>query len=129
MRKPVILVIDADAEELEWQRSFVDNALEDAVVICRGPTRDQQCPLLTGHDCPKIHAADGILFQLDLEDDESRQILARYTDELDVPIRVVATGEQSRRFGSQLSSVEVIAPPVGPAKLDAFAAEVEHTIP
>ena len=125
MKSAVVLVIDANADNLHWKEGFLEETLEDQAVICRGPTPQRRCPLLTGHDCSMIHAADGILFELDLDKDESRQILERYTEILDIPIRVVATEDDARKFSSLLSKVEIVTPPIGPAKLDAFAAEVE----
>jgi hypothetical protein len=128
MRRPIVLVVDADAESLESERRFLEAALEDSAVVCRGPRGESQCPLLTGHDCSLIHKADGILFELDLDREEVRQILGRYVETLDVPIRVVATPDQVSRYSSLLDEVEVVNPPLGPAGLDAFAAEVEHSV-
>jgi hypothetical protein len=48
---------------------------------------------------------------------------------LSVPIRVVVTEEQSTRWARFLAPVEVFVPPIGPAKLDAFVAEVESELP
>jgi hypothetical protein len=128
MRKPVVLVVDAHADAVESERRFLEEALEDRALICQGPRGEKKCPLLTGHDCSLIHNADGILFELDLENSEVRQILQRYIESLEVPVRVVATPEQTARYSSILSKVETVHPPVGPASLDAFAAEVEHSI-
>ncbi|MDP9234630.1 MAG: hypothetical protein M3P01_08775 [Actinomycetota bacterium] len=126
--KPVVLIVDADLVELDWGKRFLEDALEDGALLCQGPGDNQRCPLLTGHDCSLIHQADGIMFELDLDRDEDRDILQRYTEMLDVPIRVVATPEQLHRYPSLLENVEVVAPPVGPARLDAFAAEIESSI-
>jgi hypothetical protein len=128
MRKPIVLVVDADAESLESERRFLEAALEDKAVVCRGPRGERQCPLLIGHDCSLIHKANGILFELDLDRDDVRQILGRYVETLDVPIRVVATPDQVSRYSTLLDKVEVVNPPFGPAGLDAFAAEVEHSV-
>jgi hypothetical protein len=125
MKKPLVLVVDADAKDLEWEKRFLEDVLEEEASVCRGPGTDRECPLITGLDCSKLHAADGILFELDLDKEVSRRILQRYTEVLDIPIRVVATPEDVRRYSTLLSRVEVVDPPIGPAKLDAFAAEVE----
>jgi hypothetical protein len=50
------------------------------------------------HDCSLIHSADGILSELDLEEKEVRQVLQRYIETLEVPVRVVATPEQAERL-------------------------------
>lgn len=128
MKKPMVLVVDLDTENLEWERTFLEEALEDGALICRGPTGHKTCPLLTGADCALIHDADGILFELDLDKSQSRRILQRYKDDLDIPIRVVATPEDMLRYSSLLEGLEVVTPPIGPAKLDAFAAEVESEV-
>lgn len=128
MKKPMVLVVDVDTENLEWERTFLEEALEDGALVCRGPTEHKTCPLLTGDDCALIHDADGILFELDLDKSQSRRILQRYKDQLDIPIRVVATPEDLRRYYSLLEGLEVATPPIGPAKLDAFAAEVESEV-
>jgi hypothetical protein len=91
MRTPMILVVDADAQNLEWERTFLEESLEDGALMCRGPSGDKHCPVLVGVDCPLVHAADGILFELDLDKEDSRRVLQRYTETLDVPTRVVAT--------------------------------------
>jgi hypothetical protein len=83
------------------------------------------CPILRGDHCPRLEQADGVLFQLDLDREDHRAILARYIELLDVPIRVVCTADQKVRYSELLEPVEVVTPPVGPAALDGFASEVE----
>jgi hypothetical protein len=121
-RTPIILDVNPDPDAVDWDEDFLDR-LDLPVVHCYGPQAGQ-CPLLVGLPCGKIDHADGILFQLDLDILDHRRILERYADTLDVPIRAVATKEQQERYADLLHRVEVFTPPVGPATLDAFAAEV-----
>lgn len=127
MNKAVILDVNPDSYELDWEQDFLSR-IETLVVSCCGPDTQGGCPLLRGEPCAKIEVADGVLFQLDLDRAEHRRLLAKYVRLLDVPIRVVVTQEQKQRWAHLLELVEVFTPPIGPAKLDAFAAEVESEI-
>lgn len=126
MRPPLILDVNPNPEALAWQRGLLKD-MSIPVVGCCGPELSGGCPLLRGEHCPKVDAADGVIFQLDLDRPEHRRILVKYMVELDAreaPLRVVVTEEQKRRWPKLLERVEVFTPPVGVAKLDAFAAEV-----
>lgn len=124
MRTPVVLDINPDPEALDWEQDFLGR-LELPVITCRGPLEPGGCPLLKGNACGKIEAADGVLFQLNLDLPDHRHILGHYIRLLDVPIRAVVTEDQKKRWAKLLDKVEVFTPPIGPAKLDAFAAELE----
>lgn len=127
MRAPMILDVNPDPEALNFEQDFL-NRLEIPVTKCCGPDAVGGCPLLRGEPCLKIEHADGVLFQLDLDRTEHRQILAKYVALLDVPIRAVVSPEQKKRWAPLLQHVEVFVPPIGPAKLDGFAAEVESQL-
>lgn len=127
MRQATILDVNPDPSALAWEQDFITR-LEDHVVGCRGPRGEGRCPILNGRHCSKIEEADGVLFQLDLDRDDHRSILTLYKETLDVPIRVVCTLDQEERWHELLADVEVVAPPIGPSALDAFAAEVESSI-
>ena len=127
MRTPTILDVNPDRDALTWEQDFIGR-LEDHVIGCRGPRNEGGCPILRGDHCSKIRAADGVLFQLNLDRPDHRAILWRYKKLLDVPIRVVCTKEQEEKWSLLLADVEVVNPPVGPAALDAFSAEVESSI-
>ena len=126
MRRATILDVNPHPEDLAWEQDFIDR-LDDDVVPCCGPKVQGGCPILHGDHCSKLEGADGVLFQLNLDREDHRAILTRYTELLEVPIRVVCTPEQAKRWGSLLADVEVTTPPMGPAALDAFAAEVESS--
>lgn len=126
MRPPLILDVNPDGESLERETRFLTDA-GVRVVQCRGPLGPGDCPLLVDRSCCNVDAADGVVFQLDLDDPEHRRILAKYVVELgrrEVPIRLVVTEEHRGRWPKLAQLVEVSTPPFGPVKLDGFAAEV-----
>jgi len=127
MSEPVILDVNPDPDNLAWEQEWLER-LEVPVVTCGGPHSFGACPLLQGKPCGKVARADGILFQLDLDREDHRAILRAYSETLDVPIRAVVTEEQQRKYADLLENVEVFTPPVGPAALDAFAAEVSSVV-
>jgi len=127
VKMPYILDVNPDSDALAWERDFLTR-IEASVISCCGPDKDGGCPLLRGEKCGNIQAADGVLFQLNLDRPEHRRILAKYVMQLDVPIRVTVTPDQEKRWAHLLELVEVVTPPMGPAKLDAFAAEVESEV-
>lgn len=122
-RTPLILDVNPDPRGLDFEEDFL-HRLHLPTVHCTGPEAEK-CPLLVGKPCGKVERADGILFQLNLDIEDHRRILELYADRLDIPIRAVVTEEQRQRYADLLSRVEVFVPPIGPAKLDGFAAEVE----
>lgn len=128
MESPAILDVNPDGRALAREEDFLLK-LGLPVQSCCGPDREGGCPLLRGESCPKIEGADGVIFQLDLDQPRHRRLLAkyvRYFDDQEVPIRVVVTPDQKVRWAKLLRLVEVWSPPVGVSKLDGFAAEVEY---
>jgi hypothetical protein len=128
MKKPMILDVNPDPDALDWEEDLLAR-FDISTIGCCGPDARGGCPLLSNQPCAKIDAADGVLFQLDLDRFEHRRILTKYMQQLSVPIRVVVTQEQRERWARFLAPVEVFVPPIGPAKLDALAAEVESELP
>ena len=126
MRKSVILDVNPDPDALHWEEDWLERQDVD-VVRCGGPHAPGDCPLLEGKACGKIAKADGILFQLNLERPDHRQILKTYSEMLDIPIRAVVSEADRDQYRDLLTEVEVVTPPMGPAGLDAFAAEVESS--
>jgi hypothetical protein len=122
MKQPqpgLILLDDFDYEILE--------RLGHPVVVCHGPGSERLCPLLTGEGCPMYEDAHGIAFELDLDREQHRAILAKYRElaRPDLPIRVFVTPEQAARFADLLVDFEVWSHEPTVADLDGFAAEVE----
>ena len=97
------------------------------VMLCHGPQSGTPCPLLTGEGCALAEGAHGIVFELDLDRQQHRVILAQYKDSLrsDLPIRVAVRPGQTTKYADLLRGLKVWdhAPVAG--DLDAMAAEVE----
>jgi hypothetical protein len=110
----------------EFDRSFLERTGHD-VVICHGPEEGGLCPLLAGTGCEMVDRAHGIVFALDLDDDQHRAILQRYHDVTrpEVPIRAVVRPEQRTKYADLLESFEVWEHQPTVADLDGFAAGVE----
>ena len=96
------------------------------VVVCHGPEADAGCPLVGGQGCEMFDRANGIVFQLDLDEPENRAILEQYRQlNADIPIRVVVRPRQLETYHELLSRFEVLVRDPTAADLDGFAAEVE----
>lgn len=97
------------------------------VEVCHGPDGEHTCPLVEGKGCPLADNAQGVVFELDLERAEHRDILAKYKTGLreDVPIRVAVRPGQEREYAELLKGVRVWTHTPVAGDLDAFAAEVE----
>lgn len=105
---------------------FLEN-LGHPVLLCHGPG-DGACPIIeTGH-CTMAEQAHGIVFMLDLDQPEHREILARYRDLLrpDLPIAVVVSDpSQAITYAELLTGFRVWDHSPAAGDLDALAAEVE----
>lgn len=110
----------------EFDRDLLER-LGHPVMVCHGPEHGELCPLLAGTGCEQFSAAHGVVFKLDMDRPQHRAIVARYRElaREDVPIHVVCTPEQARRYAAELSEVEVWTHEPTVAELDGFAAEVE----
>jgi hypothetical protein len=97
------------------------------VLVCHGPHEGEVCPLLAGKGCERYEEAHGIVFDLDLDVPQHREILRRYRSlrREDLPIHVVTTDEKAQLHRDVLTDVEVWTHEPTAADLDAFAAEVE----
>jgi hypothetical protein len=110
----------------EFDRSFLERN-GHKVLLCHGPDEGTICPLLDGTGCTKVDEAHGIVFGLDLDVAQHREILERYrrVTAPEVPIRVVVRPGQAELHAALLSQFEVCEPDPTVADLDGFAAEVE----
>jgi len=97
------------------------------VVMCHGPAHDATCPILTSAGCEAVTNAHGIVFSLDLDRPQHRDILARYFEVVrpEVPIRVVVQPGQRERYAELLDRAEVWEHEPTAADLDGLAAQVE----
>lgn len=97
------------------------------VEVCHGPGGEHACPLVEGKSCPLAENAHGVVFELDLDRPEHRDILSKYESGLreDVPIRVAVRPGQEHEYAELLKGVKVWTHTPVAGDLDAFAAEVE----
>ena len=123
-----ILIDITPGSGAEFDRSFLQRTGHD-VVLCHGPDDGQLCPLLAGTGCELVERAHGIVFALDLDQDQHRAILQRYHEVTrpEVPIRAVVHPGQRERYADLLGSFEVWEHEPTVADLDGFAAGVEAT--
>jgi hypothetical protein len=125
LREGVILLDVSPGEAEVFDASFLERT-GHPVLVCHGPGTNV-CPLLGGEGCSKFDAAHGIVFQLDLDRPQHRDIVTRYRAAArpDLPIRVVVSPGQGDRYPELLSEVEVWTQEPTAAELDGFAARVE----
>lgn len=97
------------------------------VEMCHGPGGETVCPLVAGQGCPLAENAHGIVFELDLERAEHRDILREYQSQLrdDVPIRVMVRPGQEEEYADLLRGVRVWTHTPVAGDLDAIAAEID----
>lgn len=121
-----VVLLDVLPGEGEFDRSILER-LGHPVMTCSGPNIDQLCPLLGGQGCTKFEQAHGIVFELDLDRPQHRDIVRRYAElaRPDLPVRVVVRREQQERYADLLSAVQVWDHSPTVADLDGFAAQVE----
>ncbi len=97
------------------------------VTVCQGPTHGETCPILRGEGCALAEGAHGIVFELDLEDEEHLSILETYKTQLrsDVPIGVVVKPGQAERHAGLLAGLKVWDHTPSAGDLDGLAASVD----
>lgn len=102
---------------IESPRSDAASAQADALaavgvdaVVCEGP-EDHPCPLLVGEPCDLVESADAVLFDLDLDRLDDRQVLralrARYPD---LPVVAEVPTATWRRRQHDLAHLTVVVP-------------------
>ena len=121
-----VVLLDVTDGEGEFDRSILER-LGHPVLVCHGPESMQLCPLLGGTGCPKFEQAHGIVFELDLDRAQHRDVVRRYRDlaRPDMPIRVVVRPGQAERYADLLQQVQTWNHEPNVAELDGFAADVE----
>ncbi len=96
--------------------------------ICHGPAENETCPIIQAERaCELISAAHGVVFELNLDLEHHRDLLARYRGVLDddIPVRVITEPEFAARYPDLLAGVDVWAHEPTAAELSGFAARVE----
>jgi hypothetical protein len=124
------ILFDSPAGADPADRRFLEQ-LGHRVMVCPGPAPGTLCPILTGDGCELAEGAQGIVFELDLDEPQHRAILSRYKESLrsDVPIRVVVHPEQIPIYADLLKGLKVLTHHPAAGDLDALAPEVEAADP
>lgn len=119
------ILFDLPRGEVPLDGHFLEG-LGHPVEVCHGPEHEV-CPLLTGVGCPLAEDAHGIVFELDLDRPEHREILEKYKSALraDVPIRVAVPPGQQSEYADLLKGLKVWDHEPVAGDLDALAAEAE----
>lgn len=113
-------------ESIKLDARFLED-LGHRVNVCHGP-EGSSCPILVGDHCDMAAEASGIVFVLDLDQPEHREILDKYRCVLrpDLPIGVVVKDrDQAEEHVDLLGGLRVWDHLPAAGDLDALAAEVE----
>ena len=103
---PTILIVDPDAETLDDDRAQIVASGAEAIG-CLGPDRAMGCPLLYDGVCARFERADGIILQLDLDNEDHRTVLAQYVALTEVPMKVIASRDEATRWAFFLKHLDV----------------------
>lgn len=111
MHRPRVVIESRRADAAQAQAEVLAQAGLDPV-ICAGPAEHGAgCPLLEGQPCDLVEDADAVLYDLDLEVLEDRQVLralgARHPS---LPIVTERTTAEVRRFDRDLGRCTVVVP-------------------
>lgn len=121
---PILIDVSATGDA-GYARSFLEK-IDHPTMLCTGPGGGI-CPILQGDHCEMLESARGVVYELDLDIPQHREILSRYQDLLedDVPVRVVIKPGQEKTHADLLRGVRVWSHEPSIGELDGFAAEVE----
>lgn len=119
-RLGVILVDVLNSDGEAFDVYFLERNGHD-VIVCHGPSLVRPCPLLRDEACPKFAAAHGVVFELDLDRVEHREIVEHYRTlgNEALRIRVVVRCDQAVRYADLLAQVQVWSHEPNAADLDA----------
>lgn len=123
------MILDVTPGENEGFERHLLEGMGHRVEVCHGPGRDghANCPLIEVGTCELVDAAHGVVFKLDLDRDDHREILQRYKDTLpnDMPIAAAVRPGQETTYADLLDGLYVWSHSPTSAELDGFAALVE----
>jgi DNA-binding NarL/FixJ family response regulator len=126
--RPMVVVESSRFEaRADMVRSLEAEGFE--VMTCAGPAmmHTGTCPLVETSDCALVADASAVVHDLDLENDDDREVLltlrARYPD---LPVVVEASTRTAQRFASDLEGCTVV-PPYSSERLAAAVREVVAT--
>lgn len=120
------ILFDTPGGAAPTDRKFLEQ-LGHRVMVCPGPAPGTLCPILTGEGCVLAEEAQGIVFELDLDDAQHREILTRYKNSLrpDIPIRVVVGPDQAQKYPDLVRGLKVLTHAPVAGDLDALVTEAE----
>ena len=121
------ILIDAPNGQGKFDKDMLER-MGHRVMVCNGPVDDARCPILEeGGDCEMVDAAHGVVFEFDLDQEQHREILLKYQENLQpgLPIRAVVLEGQQHTYADLLAGVEVWTHEPNVAELDGFSARVE----
>lgn len=122
------MILDVTPGDYEEFERHLLEGMGHRVEVCRGPDGQRgTCPMLEGQTCSKIDEAHGVVFKLDLDRRDHREILARYKRTLPdgAPIAVALQPGQEDAHAELLEGIYVWNHQPTSADLDGFAALVE----
>jgi hypothetical protein len=108
-RRPRLLI---ETPREEWATADVGlfEAAEFEVQVCPGPDR-HECPLLEYRSCSLLDEADVMLYDLDLDDEVDRTVLARIRASYpQLPVVAELTTEEQREHARDLDGVNAVVP-------------------
>lgn len=111
MHRPRVVIESRREAAAQAQAAALAEAGLDPV-ICSGPEgHGEGCPLLEGRPCDLVERADAVVYDLDLEVLEDRQVLralgARHPS---LPIVTERSTAEARRFSPDLGHCTVVVP-------------------
>jgi len=120
------ILVDSPDGQAVFDRDILSR-MGHGILACHGPGVGTVCPILEDGHCGLVDDAHGVIFQLDLEEERHRDLLARYVEELDpdIPLRVKVRPGQEERYRELLDGMEVWTSEPSVTDLDAFSSRVE----
>jgi len=120
------ILVDSPDGQAVFDRDILER-MGHGILACHGPDSGTICPILESGHCDLVDDAHGVIFQLDLDEAQHRDILERYVEELDpgIPLRVKVRSGQDVRYADLLEGMEVWTDEPSITDLDAFSSRVE----
>jgi len=120
------ILIDSPDEKAVFDRDILAR-MGHGVMVCHGPGGGTICPILEEGHCGMVDDAHGVIFQLDLDVERHRTILAKYVEDLDpgIPLRVKVRPGQEEKYRDLLDGMEVWTTDPSVSDLDGFSSRVE----
>jgi len=120
------ILVDSPDGQAVFDRDILER-MGHGILACHGPGSGTLCPILDSGHCDLVDNAHGVIFQLDLDEEQHRGILKRYVEELEpgIPLRVKVRPGQDKTYADLLDGMEVWTGEPSVTDLDAFSSRVE----